>query len=407
MTKSFNYQLSTEFKPKSLADTSLFKPIKVGNMNLQHRAVLAPLTRFRNHINSIPNPEAMGMYYGQRSSRPGTLVITEATIVSSAAGGYDTAPGIYNQEQIDAWSKIFKRVHDNNSYVYLQLWSLGRQSDPANLKKIGKPFVSASDVYSDDRGITSEGVIAEDGAIAVNNELRPMTIPEIKQYVNDYAQAARNSLAAGADGVEVHCGNSYMLNQFLDISSNLRTDEYGSQTLENRARFALECIDAVVEAVGADKVGVRFAPYGRFGGMSGSDDLTAIALYAYIFAELEKRAQQGKRVSYIHLVQARMTDFNINENDESAKFDTEFVYKIWKGVVMKAGAYATDPAAVRREVEVGQTLIAYGRYFISNPDLPDRLALGKPLTKYVRDSFYLPDPIAGYVDYPTYKQQDL
>lgn len=270
-----------DFKPIALGDTNLFKPIQVGDMQLQHRAILPPLTRMRD-ANHIPNEWSVE-YYDQRSQYPGSFLITQGCFVSAQAGGYDTAPGIWNQDQITEWTKIFKKIHDNKSFVYVQLWSIGRQAYPASLKRDGLRYDSASNgVYMDEE--------KKADSIKYNLPQHGLTKDEMKQYIADYVQAAKNSLAAGADGVEVHSANGYLLNQFLDPCCNQRTDEYGG-SIENRARFPLEVIDAVVEAVGNEKVGVRFSPFGVFGNMVGSADPTIISQYAYIIGELGKESQ--------------------------------------------------------------------------------------------------------------------
>jgi NADPH2 dehydrogenase len=394
---SSRYNFSKEAAAVSFKDTALFKPIKVGAIELQHRVALAPLTRLRN-VENTPNAQLMGEYYSQRSQRPGTLLVTEATFISAAAGGYTSAPGIFSDEQIEAWTKIHKGIHDNKSFVFQQLWALGRQSSPAVLAKQGLKFVSASEIYQ-----TEE---SEKEALAAENPLHALTIPEIKEYVKDYVQAAKNALKAGADGVEIHSANGYLLNQFVDPKSNKRTDEYGGSS-ENRARFTLEVVDAVVEAIGAERVAIRFSPFGFFGNMSGFDR-ELIKTYEYLYAQLEERASKGHRLAYIHLVEARFPDIvsaPLQEKDLSEDQTNDNVYNFWKGVVLRVGDYGVHPQIAKRDVAKPNTLIGYGRFFIANPDLPDRLEKGLQLTAYDRASFYLPNEV-GYTDYPFYKDQE-
>ena len=387
---------ATNFKPVALGETNLFKPIKVGSCELKHRVVLPPLTRMRaHHPGNVPNKDWAAEYYGQRSKRPGTMLITEGTFTSAQAGGYDNVPGIWSKEQVAEWKKIFARVHENGSFIWPQLWALGRQAFPGVLARDGLRYDSASDdLYMDD-GMKEQ-------ALKSKNPQHGLTKDEIKQYIKDYIQAAKNAIEAGADGVEIHNANGYLLNQFLDPISNHRTDEYGG-SIENRARFTLEVVDALIEAVGANKVGIRLSPYGTFGVMSGQDPLT-VAQYAYVIGELEKRAKEGKQLAYIHLVEPRL-DLRMPGDGETKDLGqtNDFVYSIWKGLVIRSGNLALHPEAVKDMVKNDRTLIAYGRYFIANPDLVDRLEKGLPLNKYDRSTFYTMSA-EGYIDYPTYEE---
>lgn len=385
------------FKPLALADTNLFKPIKIGNDELKHRAVMAPLTRMRaTHPGNVPSKDLAAEYYDQRSRRSGTLIITEATFPSAQSGGYDNAPGIWSKEQLEQWEKIIARIHKNKSFVWVQLWVLGRQAFADSLARDGLRYDSASDgVYMDEE--------QRERAVKSNNPQHGLTKDEIKQYIRDYVDAAKKSLAAGADGVEIHSANGYLLNQFLDPISNKRTDEYGG-SIENRARFTLEAVDAVVEAVGCDKVGIRLSPYGKYGTMSGGAEPLIVAQYAYVLGELEKRAKAGKRIAYIHLVEPRVTSPMLSEGEGVyADGSNDFAYSIWKGPIIRAGDLALHPDVVKNMMKDDRTLIAYGRYFISNPDLVDRVEKGLPLNKYNRDLFYAPTA-EGYTDYPTYEE---
>ena len=388
---------ATNFKPIALGETNLFKPIKLGTSELKHRVVMAPLTRMRaHHPGNIPNRDWAAEYYDQRSRRPGTMIITEGTFVSAQAGGYDNAPGIWSEEQIAEWKKIFAKIHENGSFVWAQLWALGRQAYADALARDGLRYDSASDnLYMDDEH--------KEKALKSKNPQHGITKDEIKQYIKDYVQAAKNAIEIGADGVEIGSANGYLLNQFLDPISNHRTDEYGG-SIENRARFVLELVDALIEAVGADKVGIRFSPYHTFGTMSGSQEPTIVAQYAYVIGELEKRAEEGKRLAYLHLIEPRLdliTPGDSETKDIGEKND--FAYSIWKGLVIRSGNLAIHPEAVKDMVKDDRTLIAYGRYYIANPDLVDRLQKGLPLNKYDRSTFYAMSA-EGYTDYPTYEE---
>lgn len=386
-----------DFTPVPLADTNLFKPIQIGDIKLNHRAVMPPLTRLKaDPVGHIPNKDWTAEYYDQRSQYPGSLIITEATYISAQAGGYENAPGIWSQEQINEWTKIIKKIHDNKSFAYIQLWAMGRQGLPDVLAKAGLRYDSASNgVYMDDG--------QKEKALKANNPQHGLTKEEIKQYISDYVQAAKNALATGADGVEIHSANGYLLNQFLDPKSNHRTDEYGG-SIENRARFTLEVVDAVVEAIGHQKVGIRLSPYGTFGSMSGGEDPLTIAQYSYLVGEIEKRAREGKRLAYIHLMEPRVTNLVLEEGQgEYTDGTNDFVYSIWKGAVIRSGNLALYPEVVKDMVKDDRTLVAYGRFWISNPDIVSRLEKGLPLNKYDRSTFYTMTK-EGYLDYPTYKE---
>jgi len=381
-----------DFKPVAFKNTALFEPIQLGKFKLQHRVALAPLTRFHN-IKNVPT-DPMVEYYDQRSREEGTLIITEATFISPEAGGYELAPGIFSSEQIKQWSKIHAKIHENNSISFQQLWALGWQSNPKALAQDGYKYVGATDdVYMDEK--------TEKTAKEVNNPQHGLTIDEIKTYIKDYVQAAKNSLEAGADGVEIHSANGYLLNQFLDSNSNKRTDQYGG-SIENRARFTLEVVDAIVKEIGADKVGIRLSPYGVFGNMNGKKDPEFLAVYAYVMAQLEKRAIKGDRLAYIHLVEPRVTSPVDPEGVGEVEGSNDFIYDVWKGNVIRAGNYALHPEIAQRDLKHPNTIIAYGRLFISNPDLPRRLRDGLELNAYNRDTFY--GAPTGYTDYPFYDE---
>ncbi|CAI4054240.1 hypothetical protein SUVZ_16G1160 [Saccharomyces uvarum] len=380
-----------DFEPVSLENTNLFKPIKLGNTELAHRVVMPPLTRMRaSHPGNVPNKEWAVEYYGQRAQRPGTMIITEGTFISPQAGGYDNAPGIWSDEQVAQWKKILLAIHDKKSFAWVQLWALGRASFPDAMARDGLRYDSASDA-----------VYMEDTAKAADVPAHSLTKDDIKQYVKEYVHAGKNAVLAGADGVEIHSANGYLLNQFLDPRSNTRNDEYGG-SIENRARFTLQVVDAVVDAIGHDRVGLRLSPYGTFNGMSGGAEPHIVAQYAYVLGELEKRAKAGKRLAYVHLVEPRVTDLTLDEGEgEYDEGSNDFAYSIWKGPIIKAGNFALHPNTVKEEVARDRTLIAYGRFFIANPDLVDRLEKGLPLNKYDRATFYTMSA-QGYTDYPTY-----
>ncbi|KAF5101246.1 hypothetical protein D0Z03_000640 [Geotrichum reessii] len=365
----------------TVSDINLFKPLKVGAIEVQNRVALAPLTRFRapEHLVTDLQP----VYYSQRASSPGTLLISEATFISEAASGYATAPGIYKDEHIKAWSKVADAIHEKKSFFFIQLWALGRSAVKADLDKRGLPYVSASDV-------------GEDSINPDAPKPTPLTKHDIKQYIKDYIQAAKNAIAAGADGVEIHSANGYLLDQFLHENVNHRTDEYGG-SIENRARFTLEVVDAVSEAIGSDKVAIRISPWGIFGSVD--PGVSPIPQFSYLIAELQKRALAGKELAYISLVDPRLIFGNkADEYYISTTKSNSFVRQIWTGVIVKASGFEYESAKEETDKD-DKVIIAFGRDFIANPDLVERFKRGIPLNKYDRSTFYTPGP-KGYTDYP-------
>jgi len=359
-----------------LADSVLFTPIRVGNMQLQHRIAMAPLTRNRAYEDHTPSEMAI-TYYGQRASFPGTLLITEGTWIAKQASGYNNVPGIYNEKQIAAWKKITDAVHAKGSFIYCQLWALGRTADAKTLNSYGYDVISPSDIPLKDGGAKP----------------RPLTKEEIKTWVGYYAQAAKNAVEAGFDGVEIHGANGYLVDQFIQDVVNNRTDEYGG-SIENRCRFALEVAEAVSNAVGQERTGIRLSPWSQFNDMRMEDP---IPTFSYLAQQLKERLPN---FAYLHVTEPRVMG---NVDCESPQHESnEFIRKIWAApkVLLAAGGFDEK---VRDAVPKMADVIVYGRYFISNPDLPLRLKKGIPFSKYNRATFYLPGPdkTEGYIDYPT------
>jgi NADPH2 dehydrogenase len=261
-----------------MADSRLFQPLKIGNMEVKNRIAMAPLTRFRGTDDHIPIVPMVAEYYAQRASVPGTLLITEATFISPDAAGAPNVPGIWKQEQIDAWRKVTDAVHAKGSFIYLQLWALGRVADVGQAEKENFTIMSASPIPA------GEGYPTP----------KEMTEEDIKKAIGNYAQAAKNSIAAGFDGVEIHGANGYLVDQFLQDNSNQRTDSYGG-SVENRSRFAHEVTKAVVEAVGADRTGIRLSPFSEFQGMKMKDPIPQ-------FSDIIKKLAALK-LAYLHLVE--------------------------------------------------------------------------------------------------------
>lgn len=319
-------------------------------------------------------------YYTQRACVPGTMLITEATFISPRASGYPNVPGIYNDEQIAAWKEINDSVHAAGGIMCLQLWALGRAAQPDVLKKEGGfDLVSSSDVAMSDNSPAP----------------RPMTEEEIKLFTADYAQAAKNAVErAGFDLVEVHGANGYLVDQFTQDNANKRTDGYGG-SVENRSRFGLEVTKAVVDAVGAEKVGIRLSPYSTFQGMGMEDPIPQ-------FSHLIKGLKELK-LAYIHLVESRIS----GNADIEATQKIDFALDIWgkTSPVLLAGGFKPDSALRAAEEYKDKDIgVVFGRYFISTPDIVYRLQHGIDFEEYDRDTFYKAKSKDGYLDYPFSEQ---
>lgn len=359
---------------------SAFDPITVGRVELSTRLVMAPLTRYRANTSHVHGELAIE-YYSQRASVPGTLLITEATFVSARAGGYEHVPGIYNADQIEAWRKVTDAVHAKGSYIYCQLWATGRAAYPDVLEReIGADhYVSSSNIPQSDRS-------------EAPRELRE---DEIWNYVGDFAEAARNAIAAGFDGVEIHAANGYLIDQFTQDVTNRRTDSWGGN-IPNRSRFAIEVTKAVVAAVGADRTGIRLSPWSTFQEMKMSDP---IPQFSHLITNLK-----DLRLAYLHLVEARVRGYEDIESTETL----DFALDIWGRTrpVLLAGGFQPDSARVTIEDQhkEQQILVAFGRQFISNPDLVYRIKHNLALTHYNRNTFYNSESAEGYVDYPFSKE---
>ncbi|KAK0107502.1 Chanoclavine-I aldehyde reductase fgaOx3 [Cadophora gregata f. sp. sojae] len=363
-----------------MSSSNLFKPLKLGKVELQNRIVLAPLTRFRADAAHVPLP-FVPEYYAQRGSVPGTLLITEATFIAPKAGGYGNAPGIYSEEQIASWKKVTDAVHARGSFIYLQLWALGRAADPGQLKK----------ELGQDAEVKSSGNVPFEGGATPT----PLTEEEIKEYIGLYAQAAKNSIEAGFDGVEIHGANGYLVDQFTQDNSNNRTDAWGG-SVEKRARFGIEVAKAVVEAVGADRTGIRLSPFSTFQGMKMKDPKPQ---FSYLAQELKKL-----KLAYIHVVESRISGNADVETTEKI----DFLLDLWdnQSPVLIAGGFKQDSArrAADEEYKDKNVLVVFGRYFISNPDLVFRVEKGIDFTPYDREKFYNKGQKEGYITWPFSKE---
>jgi N-ethylmaleimide reductase len=358
----------------------LFTPLKLGAVELKHRVIMAPMTRMRaaqpGNVPHALNAE----YYGQRASEGG-LLITEATDISPQAQGYRATPGIYSAEQIAGWRAVTDAVHAKGGFIFSQIWHVGRIShsslQPDGALPVGPSAVRPS---GDHTNASGETVPFETP--------RALEEQELTQIVEHFVTAARNAQAAGFDGVEVHGANGYLLDQFLRNGSNKRTDRYGG-SIENRARLLLEVVDAVIAALGAQRVGVRLSPWNGFNDMSDSD---GAALWDYVASELDKRD-----LAYLHVVEPR-ADFTVdapldaNAPDAAAHFRSAF-----NGPLISTGGYVAETARAA-VADARADAIAFGRPFISNPDLPEKVRNGVAMRPYDRGTFYGGDS-RGYTDY--------
>ncbi|XP_059449670.1 12-oxophytodienoate reductase 2-like [Corylus avellana] len=351
----------------------LLTPYKMGNFNLCHRVVLAPLARMRFYGN-IPQPHAI-LYYSQRTSKGGFL-IAEATGVSDTALGYPNASGIWTKEQVEAWKPIVDAVHAKGGVFFCQLWHAGRVSNQ-DFQPNGQAPISSTD-----KPLTVEGL---DGAHFTPP--RRLTTDEIAQIANDFRIAAKNAIEAGFDGIEIHGAHGYLIDQFMKDGVNDRIDQCGG-SLENRCRFALEVVEAVANEIGADKVGIRLSPFADY---MESEDSNPKALGLYMAESLNKYG-----ILYCHMVEPRMK--TVGEKSESPHSLLP-MRKAFRGTFLVAGGYEREDGN-NAIAENHADLVVYGRLFLANPDLPKRFKLNAPLNKYNRETFYISDPVVGYTDYP-------
>lgn len=372
-------------------NTKLFTPFKVGSTELEHRVVMAPLTRFRADDDHVPT-EPMVKHYAQRAVVPGTLLLTEATYISHKAGGYPNIPGLYTDKQLAGWKKITDAVHAKGSKIYVQLWYLGRAAYPDPVGSGGAipddkfdyehDFVSASPIKMYPEGPTP----------------RALTEEEIVQTISDYATAAKNAVEkAGFDGVEIHGAHGYLIDQFTQDKSNQRTDQWGG-SIENRARFAIEVTKAVVKAVGAERTGIRLSPWAQFQGMRMADP---IPQFSYLIHQL-----RSLDLAYLHLVEPRVSGV-VDRDPENETLN--FALQSWgrDKPVLIAGGFTTETAieAVETKYHDHPVAIVFGRRFISTPDLVYRVKKGLPFNDYDRNTFYINQKAGhkiepGYIDYP-------
>ena len=356
--------------------SDLFEPVQLGPLRLANRIVMALLTRSRARADGVPVP-LMAEYYAQRATAG--LIIAEGTNISPQARGYAFTPGLYTRAQVDAWRPVTAAVHARGGRIFPQLWHVGRISHPS-LQPGGVLPVAPSAICPCATSFTDKGF----QPCLTPRELRTEEIPEI---IEQYCEAARNALDAGFDGVEIHAANGYLLEQFLRDSTNKRTDEYGG-SLHNRARLVLEVAAAVARVCDADRVGVRLSPLSPVNDAALDSD--PAATYEYVAARLSEL-----QLAYLHLIEG----VTQGPRQVPGGFDLQRLRRSFLGCYMANNGYDLNLALEARR-RGWADLIAFGRAFIANPDLVERLRRGAPLNEPDRQTFF-GGGAPGYTDYPT------
>lgn len=353
---------------------NLFKSGKLGDIEVKNRVFMAPLTRSRANPEGTPH-EMTTRYYAQRASAG--LIISEGTQISQLGKGYINTPGLHDVKQAQAWKNVTEAVHSNGGKIVLQLWHVGRISHNTLLPSGSAPL-APSPIRADAQTFTANGPDRV-------SEPRELKVAEIEAIVSEYVQATKLAIDSGFDGVEVHGANGYLLNQFISTNTNVRTDEYGGR-VENRSKFLLDVVDAVSKEAGKGKVGVRLSPTGKFNDIN---DEQAGATYKYIYSELEKRD-----VAYLHVVEGFP---GIEQSEDDDKL-VKSLRRGFKGNYIANGGYNKKSAS--EVLDEGAFAVSFGRMFISNPDLPERLRNEIELTEPDQNTFYGGDE-RGYSDYPS------
>src|SRR6476661_2258059 len=353
--------------------TKLFESYKLGPITLPNRLVMAPLTRNRAVAGMVPSPLAVE-YYGQRASAG--LLVTEASQVSQQGQGYQDTPGIYSKEQVAGWRKVTDRVHERGGRIFIQLWHVGRVSHTSLQPNNGAPVAPSA--------IRAKGKTFVGGTFTEISEPRALELAEIPGIIESFKRGAANALQAGFDGVEIHGANGYLLDQFAKDGSNKRTDAYGG-SIENRARLMLEVSKAVAAEAGAERTGIRISPVTPANDVSDSNPQ---ALFDYIVDQLN-----ALKLTYIHVIEGAT-----GGPRDNAPFDYASLRKRFKQAYVANNGYDFDLATKVLEANAAD-LIAFGKPFISNPDLVERLKKGAPLNEWDKNTFY-GGGAKGYTDYP-------
>ena len=360
---------------------SLFTPLQIGPYTLSHRVVMAPLTRMRAETDSFAPRPLNAEYYGQRASAG--LNITEATAISVQGHGYPNMPGIHTAEQVAGWRLVTEAVHARGARIVLQIVHHGRWSHSSYNPDGSLPVAPSA--------ITPPG-----HAYTPTSEQFPFETPraletsELPAIIADFRQAARNAREAGFDGVEIHGANGFLLDQFLQDGSNHRTDAYGG-TIKNRARLLFEVVDSIAEDIGKDRVAVRLSPHGNLGGLSDSD---TVSHFNYVIGELGRRS-----LAYLHLIEPRASSVGFADDASVDSADNASLFRhLYDGPVITAGGYTTEMGVAAIKAGLADA-VAFGRMFVANPDLPERIRMGAALNTFDRSTSY-GGGAHGYTDYP-------
>ncbi len=364
--------------------SKLFTPVKVGALNLAHRVVMAPMSRMRSNEDDSVS-DMMVDHYAQRASK-GALIIMEGSVAAANGRAYKGAPGLYDDRFIPGFARIAHAVHAKGGLIFAQLYHGGRVSHTSLQPDGGSPVAPSAGPFSG-HAATEEGEV-------VASPARELTIDEIRAVIEEFRKAALRAKVAGFDGVELHSANGYLLDQFLEDSSNKRNDIYGG-SIENRARFVLEVTNAAISVFGPGRVAVRISPSGEFNEMG---DSNPEGLFGYLAQQLDKFP-----LAFLHIIEPR-----IYGNDDKVTATAippvaaALLRKHYKGTIMVAGGFLRDSAeAILQSGDAD--VVAFGRYYTSNPDLPERLRRNLPLTKYQRQYFYGKTPL-GYNDYSVHEE---
>ena len=357
---------------------TLLTPYKMGALTLKNRVVMAPLTRIRaNNEGNVPTDELQGIYYELRASAG--LIISEGSQISKEAVGYINTPGIYSKEQIEGWKKVTKRVHNKGGKIFIQLWHVGRISHPSFHN--GKLPLAPSAINPNTKSYTKNG-------FEKTVTPKEMTLGDIERTVNDFAQAAKNAMEADFDGVEIHSSNGYLFHQFFSNSSNIRTDNYGG-TIENKARILFEVIDAMKKVIPENRIGIRLNPsMHEMGGIE--IDKETIPTFDYIVKKLN-----NYDLAYLHLSEPfnDVTEIPFAEPNIAKRYRP-----MYKGTLMINTGFTQETGNAIID-QNGADLVAFGKPFISNPDLVERFALNEKLNDWDATTFATPGT-KGYLDYP-------
>tara|TARA_R110001583_G_scaffold155385_2_gene307063 strand:+ start:61 stop:1170 length:1110 start_codon:yes stop_codon:yes gene_type:complete len=368
-----------------MSKQALLQPYKSKNLNLKNRVIMAPMTRSRaDNEAHKPTDDLHGLYYEQRASAG--LIITEGSQVSKKAVGYINTPGIYSDEQVEGWKKVTKRVHDEGGKIFIQLWHVGRMSHPDFYG--GDLPLSASDINPNAKSYTPSG-------FKETVAPKAMTKSDIEDTINDFKNAAKNAMDAGFDGVEIHSSNGYLFHQFFNGTSNHRADEYGG-SIENKARFFFEVLDAIKEVIPEEKIGARFNP--SLDGIFGMTmDEETIPTFEYIIKKLN-----DYNLAYIHLSEP----FNdVSDIPYAITEIAKHFRPLYDGTLMINAGF-TQETGNKVIADGDADLVSFGKLYVSNPDLVERFENDIELAEWDEDTFYTTGK-KGYTDYPKVTNKQL